>query len=252
MLTRHRDSDGRRSRFDPTEVERLAGRARHGGRAGALEVVVDTRADAHRRGRAPVLPRARRDGARPLPVLRAGRRTALGVRRRAHSVARARGDGDRVRGRAGRAARGRQAGRPHARHRRGRGRDRPAARRPPPRRGPRRRPYAHRDARGRAARALGAARCVDRGATLVPAGGRAAEPRRAQHAGRGARAARRPRARRLDAGCARRRLGLGRSLSRRPHRAERARRRAARRERRRGRGAAGLHRGAGGRGHRPG
>ena len=42
MLTRHRDSDGRRSRFDPTEVERLAGRARHGGRAGALEVVVDT------------------------------------------------------------------------------------------------------------------------------------------------------------------------------------------------------------------
>jgi citrate synthase len=42
MLTRHRDSDGRRSRFDPAEVERLAGRARHGGRAGALEVVVDT------------------------------------------------------------------------------------------------------------------------------------------------------------------------------------------------------------------
>ena len=34
--------DGRRSCFDPTEVERLAQRARHGGRAGALEVVVDT------------------------------------------------------------------------------------------------------------------------------------------------------------------------------------------------------------------
>jgi citrate synthase len=42
LLTRHADSDGRRSRFDPAEVERLAARARHGGRAGALEVVVDT------------------------------------------------------------------------------------------------------------------------------------------------------------------------------------------------------------------
>jgi citrate synthase len=42
LLTRHRDSDGRRSLFDPAEVERLAARARHGGRAGALEVVVDT------------------------------------------------------------------------------------------------------------------------------------------------------------------------------------------------------------------
>src|SRR5690349_4601182 len=42
LLTRHRDSDGRRSRFDPAEVERLSARARHGGRAGALEVVVDT------------------------------------------------------------------------------------------------------------------------------------------------------------------------------------------------------------------
>jgi citrate synthase len=40
LLTAHRD--GRRSRFDATEVERLAQRARHGGRAGALEVVVDT------------------------------------------------------------------------------------------------------------------------------------------------------------------------------------------------------------------
>src|SRR5918997_6073561 len=42
MLTRHPDVDGRRSRFDPAEVDRLAARARHGGRAGALEVVVDT------------------------------------------------------------------------------------------------------------------------------------------------------------------------------------------------------------------
>src|SRR5215218_860520 len=42
LLTRHPDRDGRRSRFDPAEVERLAARARHGGRAGALEVVVDT------------------------------------------------------------------------------------------------------------------------------------------------------------------------------------------------------------------
>jgi citrate synthase len=42
LLTRHPDRDGRRSRFDPAEVDRLAARARHGGRAGALEVVVDT------------------------------------------------------------------------------------------------------------------------------------------------------------------------------------------------------------------
>jgi len=42
LLTRHPDRDGRRSLFDPAEVERLAARARHGGRAGALEVVVDT------------------------------------------------------------------------------------------------------------------------------------------------------------------------------------------------------------------
>jgi citrate synthase len=42
LLTRHPDADGRRSRFDPAEVERLAARARHGGRAGALEVVVDS------------------------------------------------------------------------------------------------------------------------------------------------------------------------------------------------------------------
>jgi citrate synthase len=40
LLTRHRD--GRTSRFEPSEVERLARRARHGGRAGALEVVVDS------------------------------------------------------------------------------------------------------------------------------------------------------------------------------------------------------------------
>jgi citrate synthase len=40
LLTAHRD--GRRSRFDAAEVERLAQRARHGGRAGALEVVVDS------------------------------------------------------------------------------------------------------------------------------------------------------------------------------------------------------------------
>src|SRR5215218_8238730 len=42
LLTRHPDRDGRRSRFEPAEVDRLAARARHGGRAGALEVVVDT------------------------------------------------------------------------------------------------------------------------------------------------------------------------------------------------------------------
>ncbi|REF35611.1 citrate synthase [Thermasporomyces composti] len=42
MLTRHRGADRRSSRFDRIEVERLARRHRQGGRAGALEVVVDT------------------------------------------------------------------------------------------------------------------------------------------------------------------------------------------------------------------
>jgi citrate synthase len=44
LLTRHPDPGGdrRRSRFDRTEVERLAQRARHTDRSGALEVVVDT------------------------------------------------------------------------------------------------------------------------------------------------------------------------------------------------------------------
>jgi citrate synthase len=42
MLQRHPGPDGRQSRFDPAEVERLARRARRGGRAGALEVIVDT------------------------------------------------------------------------------------------------------------------------------------------------------------------------------------------------------------------
>jgi citrate synthase len=43
MLTRHAAPDGRRSLFDRAEVERLAARNRRGGRAAALEVVVDTR-----------------------------------------------------------------------------------------------------------------------------------------------------------------------------------------------------------------
>ncbi|HEY8455035.1 MAG TPA: citrate synthase [Actinopolymorphaceae bacterium] len=42
MLTRHPGADRRSSRFDRTEVERLAARARRGGRAGALEVIIDT------------------------------------------------------------------------------------------------------------------------------------------------------------------------------------------------------------------
>jgi citrate synthase len=42
MLTRHPAPDGRRSLFDRAEVERLAARSRRGGRAGALELVVDT------------------------------------------------------------------------------------------------------------------------------------------------------------------------------------------------------------------
>src|SRR6188472_1519608 len=40
MLTRHQD--GRRSLFARDEIDRLAARARRGGRAGALELVVDT------------------------------------------------------------------------------------------------------------------------------------------------------------------------------------------------------------------
>lgn len=42
VLTRHRGADRRSSRFDRVEVERLAKRNRRGGRAGALEVVIDT------------------------------------------------------------------------------------------------------------------------------------------------------------------------------------------------------------------
>jgi citrate synthase len=43
MLTRHPAPDGRRSLFERAEIERLAARSRHGGRAGGLEVIVDTR-----------------------------------------------------------------------------------------------------------------------------------------------------------------------------------------------------------------
>jgi citrate synthase len=42
LLTRLAERDGRRSLFDAAEVDRVAARARHGGRSGALEVVVDT------------------------------------------------------------------------------------------------------------------------------------------------------------------------------------------------------------------
>ncbi len=42
QLTRHAAPDGRRSLFARAEVERLAARTRRGGRAGALELVVDT------------------------------------------------------------------------------------------------------------------------------------------------------------------------------------------------------------------
>ncbi|WP_020580299.1 citrate/2-methylcitrate synthase [Actinopolymorpha alba] len=42
VLQRHRGEDRRSSRFDRVEVERLAQRNRRGGRAGALEVVIDT------------------------------------------------------------------------------------------------------------------------------------------------------------------------------------------------------------------
>jgi citrate synthase len=42
QLTRHRGGDRRSSRFERAEVERLAARARRGGRAGALDVVLDT------------------------------------------------------------------------------------------------------------------------------------------------------------------------------------------------------------------
>ena len=236
MLTRHRDSDGRRSRFDPTEVERLgrsrasrrACRSARGGRRHG--------AHAHRRRRRPVLPRTRRDGARALPLVRAGRRAAVGFRRHAHPVALARRDGEGLRGRAGRAARERPAGRADAGRRRRRRRDGPAARRPPPRRGAGGRADADRDGGRRPAAAVGPAGRVDRGAPVVAAGGRPAEPLGAQHAGRRARPARRPRARGVDPRRAGRGVGLGRPLPRRAHRPRRARRRAARRERRRGRG----------------
>jgi citrate synthase len=42
VLARHRGADKRSSRFDRVEVERLAARTRRGGRAGSLEVVIDT------------------------------------------------------------------------------------------------------------------------------------------------------------------------------------------------------------------
>ncbi|BCJ33049.1 citrate synthase [Actinocatenispora thailandica] len=42
QLTRHHGPDRRSSRFERAEVERLAARARRGGRAGALDVVLDT------------------------------------------------------------------------------------------------------------------------------------------------------------------------------------------------------------------
>ncbi len=42
LLERHRGEDRRSSRFDRVEIERLARRNRRGGRAGALEVVIDT------------------------------------------------------------------------------------------------------------------------------------------------------------------------------------------------------------------
>ncbi|HEY6738322.1 MAG TPA: helix-turn-helix domain-containing protein, partial [Actinopolymorphaceae bacterium] len=42
VLERHRSPDGRSSRFSRVEVERLAARNRRGGRAGALEVVIDS------------------------------------------------------------------------------------------------------------------------------------------------------------------------------------------------------------------
>jgi citrate synthase len=42
MLTRHRAPDGRRSLFERAEIERLAARSRRGGRAGSLELIVDT------------------------------------------------------------------------------------------------------------------------------------------------------------------------------------------------------------------
>ena len=89
LLTRHTAPDGRRSLFAREEIERLAARARRGGRAGALEVVVDTeltlldpagalyyrghdvtaarpRVDLRGRRGAAVGPEARREAARPL------------------------------------------------------------------------------------------------------------------------------------------------------------------------------------------
>lgn len=42
VLVRHRGADKRSSRFDRVEVERLAARTRRGGRAGSLEVVIDS------------------------------------------------------------------------------------------------------------------------------------------------------------------------------------------------------------------
>ncbi|MGH9172508.1 MAG: helix-turn-helix transcriptional regulator, partial [Acidimicrobiales bacterium] len=42
MLTSHRLAGGKESRFDPAEITRLAGRRRGGGRAGGLEMVVDS------------------------------------------------------------------------------------------------------------------------------------------------------------------------------------------------------------------
>jgi citrate synthase len=42
MLTRRRETGGRESRFDPAEVARLAERTRSGGRAGRLDIVIDS------------------------------------------------------------------------------------------------------------------------------------------------------------------------------------------------------------------
>ena len=42
MLTSERQASGRESRFDPAEVARLAERTRSGGRAGRLDIVIDS------------------------------------------------------------------------------------------------------------------------------------------------------------------------------------------------------------------
>ncbi|WP_051325023.1 citrate synthase [Candidatus Solirubrobacter pratensis] len=118
MLTRHPAPDGRRSLFERAEIERLAARNRRGGRAGALEVVIDTEVtlidpagalyyrghDATRLARertyeevAELLwadargPRAGGDDAR---ALRAGGDAARGPRAGGHDAAESRAGGD--------------------------------------------------------------------------------------------------------------------------------------------------------------